>query len=374
MTRVLILCEYATLNGGEHSLLATLPYLLSAGYKITVAAPIMGDLKNQATAAGASFVPFSTNDDRGDRLGQDEIRHELAVLIRSSAPDLVHANSLAMSRLLGPVARALDIHSIGHLRDIITLSKTALRDINANTHIVAVSQATADYHIAAGLDSAKTTVIHNGVDLDSFRPRPPTFRLHHELGIDQACPIIGAIGQIGMRKGLDVLLDAFERVAVVNPRPHLVIVGERHSTKDEAVQFEADLRSKGSQSPLVGRVHFLDRCDDVPLLLNEFTLLAHAAKQEPLGRVLLEAAAAGTPVIATDVGGTREIFPRAGEPTALVVPAGDAAAFANAIQTTLADPDFCLKMGKAARRRAEEYFSAKACAENILALYRNVAS
>jgi glycosyltransferase involved in cell wall biosynthesis len=373
MPRVLILCEYATLNGGEYSMLATLPHLRSAGCDISVAAPPKGDLKTLVEEQCSSFAPFSTTAKHGQRLGQDEIRRELAELISPMSPDLVHANSLAMSRLVGPVAKSLGVNSIGHIRDILSLSKTALRDINSNTRIVAVSRAAADYHVAAGLDAAKTAVIYNGVDLDEFRPRRQSYELHRELGVPNDCPIIGSIGQIGMRKGLDVLLDAFGCIATVDTRPHLVIVGERHSTKDEAVRFEARLRAKAARPPLAARVHFVGRRNDVPLLLNEFSLLAHAAKQEPLGRVLLEAAAAGTPVVATDVGGTREIFPLDDAPTALIVPAGDCAVFSDAMRSALIDPERSQRMARAARRRAEALFSSRTCADNMLKLYREVA-
>ena len=92
---------------------------------------------------------------------------------------------------------------------------------------------------------------------------------------------------------------------------HWLIVGERTSNKDESRNFESGLRSTAAQPPLAGRVHFLGSIADVPRLMTECVLLVHAARQEPLGRVLLEAAASGLAVVATDVGGTREIFPTA---------------------------------------------------------------
>ena len=87
-----------------------------------------------------------------------------------------------------------------------------------------------------------------------------------------------------------------------------LIIGQRFSEKEESRQFEAGLHQAGA-GPLAGRIHFLGVRDDIPEILNELTLLVHPARQEPLGRVLLEAAAAGVAVVATDVGGTREIFP-----------------------------------------------------------------
>ena len=96
---------------------------------------------------------------------------------------------------------------------------------------------------------------------------------------------------------------------------HYVIVGQRHSEKAESRQFatigqgHARLACTQRARAAPARVHFLGVRNDVCRLLDELTLLVHPARQEPLGRVLLEAAAAGVAVIATDVGGTPEIFP-----------------------------------------------------------------
>ena len=109
-----------------------------------------------------------------------------------------------------------------------------------------------------------------------------------------------------------------------------MIVGQRYSQKQEALEYERQVHAAADSGPLRGRVHFLGVRNDVDRLLNEFTLLAHPARQEPLGRVLLEAAAAGVPVVATDVGGTREIFP-AETASACLVPPDDPAALAAAI-------------------------------------------
>ena len=89
----------------------------------------------------------------------------------------------------------------------------------------------------------------------------------------------------------------------------------------------------------------------MPELLAELTLLVHPARQEPLGRVLLEAAAAGVPVVATDVGGTREIF--SDDEAELIVP-DDVAALAAAIERMLADESLRRRRGAAASRAFEK--------------------
>ena len=83
---------------------------------------------------------------------------------------------------------------------------------------------------------------------------------------------------------------------------HLLIVGQRHSKKKETQQHEINLKTYINQNGLSDRVHFLGFRDNMHDFYPELSLLIHCAHQEPLGRVLLEAAACGIPIIATAVG------------------------------------------------------------------------
>ncbi len=164
-----------------------------------------------------------------------------------------------------------------------------------------------------------------------------------------------------------MLLAAARAIAERRPDIRYVIVGRRHSEKDESRQFEDALHDV-ARGPLARRVHFLGFRNDVATLLSELTLLVHPARQEPLGRVLLEAAAAGVPVVATDVGGTAEIFPP-GEDAARLVPAGDAAALAAAMLELLDDAAMRRRMSAAARRRAEGQFDIRTSVPKLLQHY-----
>jgi glycosyltransferase involved in cell wall biosynthesis len=279
---------------------------------------------------------------------------------------------LAMGRLSGPVALELQLPSIAHLRDILKLSAQSAADLNCHARLLAVSNAVRDFHIVGGLDAEKTHVVHNGVDLEKFQPRPPTGYLHRELDLLAETQLIGTIGQIGLRKGQDVLLRAAAHVARSCPNVHYLIVGERNSSKDESRQFEQSLHHV-SEDSLKGKVHFLGRRTDVNRLLSELTLYVHAARQEPLGRVLLEAAAAGVPIIATDVGGTAEIFPPQLE-AARLVPSDNADALASAMLELLGDPALRARLSTAARRRAEEQFDVRKTIHELIRQYRVICS
>ncbi len=404
MPEVLILCEYSTLNGGERSMLATLEGVRAAGFSPVVVAPPDGPLAEELSARRIESIPFCCRKPDGTRMSQERLREELAAVLRRRSPSLLHANSLAMGRLSGPVAAELALPSVSHLRDIVKLSSRAVADLNCHRRLLAVSRATLDFHVAGGVSPEKTHVVYNGVDLDEFRPRSdemptenvgwdklaqshqktakrawwdcaslshPTTYLHREFDLPIGAPLIATIGQIGLRKGQDTLLQAAETVAARLPNVHWLIVGERNSEKEESWQFERQLHLDSGEGGLCGRVHFLGRRNDIPRLLGELTLLVHPARQEPLGRVLLEAAAAGLAVVATDVGGTREIFPEA-SCSARLVPADDAPALAAAMLELLGDGALRGRMGAAARGQVEERFDSRRAAVNLVRHYQAV--
>ncbi|MFP6658779.1 MAG: glycosyltransferase family 4 protein, partial [Pirellulales bacterium] len=212
MPLVLLLFEYPTLSGGERSILTTLEIVRTAGFEIQAIAPPSGPLPNVLQRKNVLHWPLKFATD-GRRRDLNQIREDLRDLIARIRPDLIHANSLSTARICGPVAAELKISSIGHLRDIIRISQAAIDDLNRHHRLLAVSNATRDFHVSAGLDPAKAFTLYNGIDLDLFRPRTPTGFLHRELRIPTDRPLIGAIGQIGLRKGFDLFLGAAKLVS-----------------------------------------------------------------------------------------------------------------------------------------------------------------
>jgi glycosyltransferase involved in cell wall biosynthesis len=368
---ILLLCEYATLNGGERSMLATLNGVRADDFAPVVMAPPAGPLADALAAQNVELLPFECRTADGNRLPQSRLREQLSAALRRRRPALLHANSLAMGRLSGPVAAQLRLPSLGHLRDIVRLSAQAARDLDCHGRLLAVSRATRAFHVSGGLTAEKVYVLYNGVDLEAFRPRSPTGYVHRELGLPPERQLVGVIGQIGLRKGQDVLLRAAAQLADQLPHVHYLLVGQRHSDKDESRRFERALHDAPS-GPLRDRVHFLGVRNDVCRLLGELTLLVHAARQEPLGRVLLEGAAAGVAIVATAVGGTPEIFPPAME-AAMLVPPGDAPALGDAIRKLLGDSTLRRRLASAARRRAEAQFDIRTAVQGLAQHYHALA-
>ena len=370
MTKLLLLCELPEAGGGDFSMLATLDRVQLAGFEPTIVAPDGGNLAPMIRAKGIRHLPLESYKATGEREPLETIREKLALILRAEQPDLVHANSLSMSRIAGPLTRELGLVSLGHIRDIVKLSRKAMDDVGLHDRILCVSQATRDWHVDLGLDAEKTHVLFNGVDLDRFKPSRPTGSLHRELGIDPNVPLIATIGQISLRKGQSVLLEALQTLALEGRGFHLLIIGECFGRKRETQELGESLEAASHAGPLAGRLHLLGTRDDIDVCLREITMLAHPARQEPLGRVLLESAASGAPVITTDVGGTREIFPEPNQ--AILIPPDQPATLSDAIATLLDDPNLCKSIAQAARKRAETAFDISLASENLIAHYREL--
>ena len=109
---------------------------------------------------------------------------------------------------------------------------------------------------------------------------------------------------------------------------------------------------------------------DVPAVLRELTVLVCSSHVEPFGRSIIEAMAAGVPVVATRVGGIPEIIED--RDSGLLVPPRDPAALASAVTRLLDDPELRRRLTASARRRVESSFSAAAQVDRILGLYRGL--
>ncbi len=386
---LLVVFEFDTLNGGENSMLAVLSLLTGAAdsplcfgsqWQIKAALPChaasssSSDTSNNATLLGQltklgiETISLTTHLDDGTRKSQDHYRDDFAQVLRRHQPDVVLCNSLSTSRLCGPVTAEANILAAGYLRDIIKLSRKAVADINQLDRIIAVSNATMKFHIEHGMDSQKLRVLYNGVDLEQFHPRlresSNARHLKQSLNIPARSPVVLFVGQIGMRKGIDVLVEAFGQLLETAPSAHLLIVGQRHSQKQEAIDYEEAAADASERPPLRGHVHWLGRRSDVSELMAVADVLLHPARQEPLGRVLLEAAASGLPVITTLVGGSPEIL-GCNDSFDLLCRKDDASAMAARVSRLLNDDRIHAAVSSELRNLAVRRFNRENCAKSL---------
>ena len=345
-------------------MLSTLPHIAAAGIRIQVAAPPTGDLAAELERRAIEHIPLDLCDARGQRLAQPAAREQIRAAILATRPDLVHANSLSIGRRLGRMADSLPVPSTSHLRDIIKLSGAGVRDLNCNSQLVAVSKATRNFHVAQGLDANRVAVIHNGIDVDRFaRSGSVRESVRAELGIPDNAVVMLTAGQIGLRKGLDTLAAAAVAISQSVTGLHWLLAGERFSTKAESVEFERSVDQTFRSAEPQLTYHRLGWRSDLNRVMSAADVLVHTARQEPLGRVILEAAAAGLAIVATDVGGTSEIV-RHGE-SALLVPPDAPVELADSVRRFVESSAERTQFGHAARQRIASQFQVGCCADAL---------
>lgn len=376
MKRIAIAAEYPTVNGGENSMLAVLKHLAIAKqsdreFEFCILAPSVGAFAKRAAEIGIEIVDLRLVDADGGRLPRDQAIFNILEAASGAEAHLLHGNSLSMGRLLGATSkRDSNIVSTSHLRDIMKLSNTAISDLNANRKLIAVSEATLAYHIEQGLAPDVGCVIHNGIDIDDFTTDSSAGQaVRRELGIADDAVVLLTVGQIGLRKGLDTLTEAAKNLAQSRSGIHWLLAGERFSQKSESLAYEANVLREFSFIKPDVRLHRLGYRSDIPALMQASDILVHAARQEPLGRVLLEAAASGLPIVATDVGGTSEIL--TDQLSALLVPVDSPEAIFRAVTELIDNTELRKRLASAAKKKIRDDFGVHQSATALLDVWRS---
>jgi glycosyltransferase involved in cell wall biosynthesis len=208
-----------------------------------------------------------------------------------------------------------------------------------------------------GVPPAKIRLIQNGAALDRT-PAPFDAALRNLLSGGSERPVVFTAARLASQKGLDVLLQAASGV----PGARFVIAG----AGPERARLESDAKALG----VAERVLLLGHRSDVAALLAASDVFVLPSLYEGTSLALLEAMAAGKPVVASDIGGTNELIQNG--TSGLLVPPGDADRLALAVRRVLADPDLGQRLGTAARLRARTEFSVEAKAEQIAAVYEEL--
>lgn len=229
------------------------------------------------------------------------------------------------------------------------------------TVLIALTEAERDEHLARRVGRAEQfSVVPSGIDLDRFRAAAGRRRVHPAgFGCPADALVIGSVGWLTEVKGHRYLIEAFARLKPVHPNLHLVIVGS--GGLREAYLALAD-RAGGADA-----LHLLGDRQDVPDCLAGMDLFVLPSLNEGMGRVLIEAMAAGLPVVASRVGGVPAIVED--RHTGLLVPAGDAVALASALEELVQNPAWAKELGVAAGRSIGERFGSDAMVRAIESVY-----
>jgi glycosyltransferase involved in cell wall biosynthesis len=215
-----------------------------------------------------------------------------------------------------------------------------------------------------GVSPEKVVTIYNGVDAENFSTSGTrtTGQVLQPFGIPTDVPLVGSVGRFRPQKGYADLLVAMKQVKENAPTARLLLVGD--------AELQADLEAKAMSLGLDEVVTFAGVRTDVPEILTALDVFVLASLWEGMPNAILEAMAAGLPVVATAVGGTPEVV--VDGVTGLLVPPRDPTALAQAITRLLDDPDLRQRMGRAGRERVLQHFSVEQMVKRTQTLYEQL--
>jgi starch synthase (maltosyl-transferring) len=214
-----------------------------------------------------------------------------------------------------------------------------------------------------GLPRAKMTVIPNGIDLARVPPFAPDRRAARTaLGFAPERPLVAQVGRLEAQKDYPTFLDAAARIAAARPDVDFLVVGEGG--------LRGALVARAAALGIGGRVRFTGLRHDVPALLGAVDVLVLASRFEGMPNAVIEAMATGAVVVATDVGGVRELV-LPGETGAIVAP-GDGGAIARETLALLGDRGRAERTAAAARRRVETELTIEAMVARTERVYDNL--
>ena len=228
--------------------------------------------------------------------------------------------------------------------------------------IVAISDAVADNLTSQGIHPERVVRIDDGIDASRFTQHESETVIRTRYGIDADTPTIGIVGNIKTWKGQHIVVDAVGILIREYPRLRCLVIG---SVADTDYQQELLSRAKSADIPNSSLI-FTGYVPHPADLMRVMDIVIHASVEpEPFGIVLLEAMGCAKPLIATNIGGPREIVVH-GE-TGLLVNPGDHEALARAVSGLLADPVGAKCMGERARVRYYERYTIQ---KNVAAIER----
>ena len=288
--------------------------------------------------------------------------------------DLVHTHSSKagiLGRMAARASGARVVHTPhghvfeGYFNPIVSRAFVLVERLAARwcDRIVVLTDRGREQHLEHGVGRPDQFVtIHSGVRLGPFRngmPRRDAMRL--SLGLPRDARVVGCVARLTPIKGQAHLLDAIARLVERIPQLRLLLVGDGED--------RVALQVRARKEDLRGKVIFTGACADPRPAMAAMDLVVMPSLNEGQGRAVVEAMAAGLPVVASGVGGLPEVLD--GERGGLLVPPADPAALAEAIETLVTFPERAASLAEDARLRAARYDD-RTMVDNLSTLYQSL--
>jgi len=290
-------------------------------------------------------------------------------LIGQKKIDLLHTNIRVGHDREGIIAaRMAGIPCVCHVRDFEELNWFDKKLAGMVDAFIYISEAVQECHLKAGVPRQKGCVVYNALDIAAFTDALDAPRGRESFNLAGNELAVGIVGRLERWKGQEVFLRAMPLVKNAVPNVKGIVIGD-------PVPYEPGYRqlllALCDELGLSKHVIFSEFRQDVPIVMSALDVLVLASiTPEPFGRVLIEAMAAGKPVVATDAGATREIVEDGVH--GLLVPPGDAQALADAIIRILTHRDLAAAMGQAGQARVRARFDVQQHVDGVQAVYHQL--
>ncbi|WP_373493149.1 glycosyltransferase family 4 protein [Aquiflexum sp.] len=369
--RVLVIHSAADLYGASKNLVRSLSAFKKLGWKVFIVLPHDGPLVNEIRAEGFEVMMMEHGvlrrqnlNPKGMLLLANQLRKSfffLSRLIKKEKIDLIYTNSNA-NIIGGFLSLRHRLPHIWHVHEIVLQPKWFKNLLEffikvTGDQVLCVSEAVKNNF--SQIEPERLKLIYNGIEINTYKQAE--YDLKSELGIPSDTILIGMIARVSFWKGQIYFLDIAAQLCQKFPNLHFVMVGDAF-TGYEYLYEEIDLHIQ--KLNLIEHVSFLGYRLDVPQILNGLDIfILPSILPDPLPTTVLEAMAAGKPVVATNQGGATEMV--VDKETGLLIPYDNPEESAVKVQQLIENPELRRQMGRKGQERAKEFFSIDKYLENF---------
>ena len=295
------------------------------------------------------------------------LARRLSAVAQQVDADVLHCHQYspfvygALARLARPGLRVVFTEH-GRLSDAPPSRKRRLLNpaiAHAASRIASVSHDLKRHMVAEGLPERRIEVVHNGIDLGPEPSPDAAADLRRQLALPGDALVVGTVARLDPVKHLQALVEATAQLSGRGRLVHALVVGDG----PDRDLLERDARARGMEHA----VHFLGHRDEARGYLPGLDVYVNCSISEGISLTILEAMAAGVPVVATSVGGTPEIVT---DEVGRLVPPRDPSALADTLAVLADAPSLRAALGRAARARVAEHFTIEAMTARYLTMYR----
>jgi glycosyltransferase involved in cell wall biosynthesis len=385
--KILFFDHVSQLSGGERSLLLILKELSREYFEPILVTPHKGSFTDAVEKVGVKTELVSFPRSILEKKRKETGIIFLVISFLSCIPGVLRLVSLIKRRgirvvytnsqkahLIGLFAGLLSrIPVIWHFRDILKEGpvKRVVRffAVQFVSQVIAISHSVSEQFYFLGRKRSKVNVVYNAIDIEEFVKRilKTQVDLRGEFSIPQDSILVASIGQIAQWKGQEYLIYLAKDLGEEYKNVFFFIIGESLFGEDE---YKERLLSMVRKANLRERVFFTGFRSDIEGVMSNIDILLHTPTEpEPFGRVLIEAMAAGTPVVTFDRGAAREIIEGG---TGILVPPCDREMLKRTVSSLLEDAEVRNRLITRARAYVKERFSSSSLIQNIEKILRSV--